>query len=64
MKAAELSALARRFRALATSQLEEGQVIDAVAAQATLAQTEPPLPISAVAESTETQTPPGGERVS
>jgi hypothetical protein len=64
MKAAELSALARRFRALATSQLEEGQVMDAVAAQATLAQTEPPLPISAVAESTETQTPPGGERVS
>lgn len=47
MKAAELSALARRFRALSTSQLEEGQVMDAVATQAVLAQTPeaaPPAP--------------------
>jgi hypothetical protein len=43
MKAAELSALTRRFRALASVQIEEGQVMDAVAAQATLAQTEPPI---------------------
>lgn len=39
LKAAELSALARRFRALSTSQLEEGQVMDAVASEAVLAQT-------------------------
>jgi hypothetical protein len=39
LKAAELSALARRFRALSTSQLEEGQVMDAVASQAVLSQT-------------------------
>lgn len=38
MKAAELSALARRFRALSSSQLEEGQAMEAVAVQATLAQ--------------------------
>jgi hypothetical protein len=44
MKAAELTALTRRFRALSTSQLEEGQAMDAVAAQATLAQTETPPP--------------------
>ncbi|WP_224245994.1 hypothetical protein [Hyalangium gracile] len=41
MKAAELSALTRRFRALSSSQLEEGQAMEAVAAQATLSQTEP-----------------------
>jgi hypothetical protein len=75
LKAAELSALARRFRALSTSQLEEGQVMDAVAAQATLAQTEPapvaapaaaepPLPISPVADSAEALAPPVAERVS
>ena len=39
LKAAELSALARRFRALSTSQMEEGQVMDAVATQAVLSQT-------------------------
>jgi hypothetical protein len=44
MKAAELTALTRRFRALSSSQLEEGQAMDAVAAQATLAQTETPPP--------------------
>src|SRR5690606_11539324 len=50
MKAAELTALTRRFRALASSQLEEGQAMDAVAAQATLAQTEaPPPPPEAIA---------------
>lgn len=38
LKAAELSALARRFRALSTSQLEESQAMDAVATQAVLAQ--------------------------
>jgi hypothetical protein len=77
MKAAELTALTRRFRALASSQLEEGQAMDAVAAQATLAQTEvPPTapaptpvsievmpPISPVAESTEPSMAPQ-ERVS
>lgn len=50
LKAAELSALARRFRALSTSQMEEGQVMDAVATQAVLAQTPeaaPPAPDSA-----------------
>ncbi|MBN1205215.1 MAG: hypothetical protein JXB05_09855 [Myxococcaceae bacterium] len=51
MKAAELSALTRRFRALSTSQLEEGQMMDAVAAQATLAQTEPPPMAPSAAES-------------
>ncbi len=50
LKAAELSALARRFRTLSTSQLEEGQVMDAVAAQATLSQLEPVVPVSPVAE--------------
>jgi hypothetical protein len=79
MKAAELTALTRRFRALSTSQLEEGQAMDAVAAQATLAQTEiPPTapaptpvsteampPIAPVAESTEpSAAPPMQERVS
>lgn len=47
LKAAELSALARRFRALSTTQMEEGQVMDAVASQAVLAQTPeaaPPAP--------------------
>jgi hypothetical protein len=44
LKAAELSALARRFRALSTSQLEEGQVMDAVAAQAVLMQTPEAVP--------------------
>jgi hypothetical protein len=38
LKAAELSALARRFRALSTSQLEEGQALDAAATQAVIAQ--------------------------
>lgn len=61
LKAAELSALARRFRALSTSQLEEGQAMDTVAAQATLAQLEP---VSPVAESPEAQAAPVGERVS
>lgn len=47
LKAAELSALARRFRALSTTQMEEGQVMDAVATQAVLSQTPeaaPPTP--------------------
>ena len=78
MKAAELTALTRRFRVLSTSQLEEGQAMDAVAAQATLAQTElPPVspaptpvsteampPIAPVAESTESSAAPTQERVS
>jgi hypothetical protein len=72
LKAAELSALARRFRTLSTSQLEEGQVMDAVAAQATLAQLEPiapmapmapVVPVAPVAETSETPAPPVGERV-
>ncbi len=37
LKAAELSALARRFRALSSASWEEGQAMDAVAAQATMA---------------------------
>jgi hypothetical protein len=61
LKAAELSALTRRFRALSSSQLEEGQVMDAVAAQATLAQTE--APISPISASTESLTSPTPERV-
>jgi hypothetical protein len=78
MKAAELTALTRRFRTLASSQLEEGQAMDAVAAQATLAQTEvpstapAPTPVSIevmpaiapVAESTEPSATPLQERVS
>lgn len=76
MKAAELSALARRFRALSSSQLEEGQVMDAVAAQATLAQTEPlpaspppapaeaMAPIAPISESAEPSSTPVPERVS
>ena len=60
LKAAELSALARRFRALSTSQWEEGQAMDTVAAQATLAQLEP---VSPVAEGPEAQAAPVGERV-
>ncbi len=78
MKAAELTALTRRFRALSSSQLEEGQAMDAVAAQATLAQTEAPPPapaptpvsteamppIAPVAESTEPAAAPVSERVS
>lgn len=79
MKAAELSALTRRFRALSTSQLEEGQAMDAVAAQATLAQTEAPpppppeliaaeplvpvSPVSPVAESPESPAQSTSERV-
>ncbi|MFL5343586.1 MAG: hypothetical protein ACJ8AT_02275 [Hyalangium sp.] len=76
MKAAELSAMTRRFRALSSSQLEEGQAMDAVAAQATLAQTEPPpmaptlepvasetmAPISPIAESTPVPPSPVNER--
>lgn len=38
MKAAELASLTRRFRALSATQLEEGQSMEAVAAQATLVQ--------------------------
>ncbi|NRD68848.1 hypothetical protein HRD49_44755, partial [Corallococcus exiguus] len=38
LKAAELASLARRFRALSTAQGEEGQAMDAVAAQVTLTQ--------------------------
>jgi hypothetical protein len=78
MKAAELTALTRRFRSLASSQLEEGLAMDAVAAQATLAQTEvpptapAPTPVSIevmpsvapVAESTEPSSVPLQERVS
>jgi hypothetical protein len=52
MKAAELSALTRRFRALSSVQIEEGQVMDAVAAQVTLAQTEIMPPISPIAQDT------------
>jgi hypothetical protein len=76
LKAAELSALARRFRALSSAQLEEGQAMDAVAAQATLAQTEPPAaapaagpapaeamaPISPVAERADAAPRPVSER--
>ncbi|WP_236068319.1 coiled-coil domain-containing protein [Citreicoccus inhibens] len=38
LKAAELAALARRFRSLSSAQWEEGHALDTVAAQATLAQ--------------------------
>jgi hypothetical protein len=76
MKAAELSALARRFRALSSVQREEGQAMDAVAAQATLAQIEPPpvarpptpapaevlAAVSPVAEGTEPPPRPLSER--
>lgn len=76
MKAAELSALTRRFRTLSSSQFEEGQAMDVVAAQATLAQTEPPpvpsppelaaaevmAPISPVSESTAVPPSPVSER--
>ncbi|MFP2901720.1 hypothetical protein [Corallococcus sp. 4LFB] len=41
LKAAELASLARRFRALSTAQGEEGQAMDAVAAQVTLTQVAP-----------------------
>jgi len=78
LKAAELSALTRRFRALSASQLEEGQAMDAVAAQATLAQTEAPIvapappivaaesmaPVSPIASSTEPPAPHVQERMS
>jgi hypothetical protein len=74
MKAAELSALNRRFRALSTSQLEEGQMMDAVAAQATLAQTEPPpvappaaeimAPVSPVSEAPQASSAPLPQRES
>ncbi|XXF75953.1 hypothetical protein P2318_23230 [Myxococcaceae bacterium GXIMD 01537] len=49
LKAAELSALARRFRALSTSQFEEGQVMEAVATQAVLEQPAPAAPEQALA---------------
>ncbi|MFP2930328.1 hypothetical protein ACLESO_35055, partial [Pyxidicoccus sp. 3LG] len=39
LKAAELSALARRFRSLSSVQWEEGQSLDAVATQAALSVT-------------------------
>jgi hypothetical protein len=61
MKSAELSAMTRRFRALSSAQLEEGQAMDAVAAQATL---EHMPPISPIAESTEHPSLPTPERVS
>ncbi|WP_224369294.1 hypothetical protein [Hyalangium versicolor] len=78
MKAAELSALSRRFRALSSSQIEEGQAMDAVAAQATLAQTEPApsvpapttaspeamAPVAPIAEDAEVPSAPVQERVS
>ncbi|MCY1015365.1 hypothetical protein [Pyxidicoccus sp. MSG2] len=41
LKAAELSALARRFRSLSSVQWEEGQALDAVATQAALSVTAP-----------------------
>ncbi|RKH11761.1 hypothetical protein D7X74_24900 [Corallococcus sp. CA047B] len=41
LKAAELASLARRFRALSTAQGEEGQAMEAVAAQVTMAQVAP-----------------------
>ncbi|MCP3097702.1 hypothetical protein LZ198_02295 [Myxococcus sp. K15C18031901] len=44
LKAAELSALARRFRALSSVQWEEGQTLDTVATQASLAQVPPIQP--------------------
>jgi len=56
LKAVELASLARRFRALSSVQWEEGQSLDAVATQATLAQVpeparaEPPAPIQPVEE--------------
>jgi hypothetical protein len=46
LKAAELSALARRFRSLSSVQWEEGQAMDTVAAQAALS-TAPVAPIEA-----------------
>ncbi|MDY7225397.1 hypothetical protein [Hyalangium rubrum] len=64
LKAAELSALSRRFRALSSAQMEEGQVMDAVAAQATLAQTEAMPPIAPIAESSEAPPPAVRQRES
>ena len=54
LKAAELSALARRFRSLSSVQWEEGQALDAVATQAALSVTPsvhgaPAAPVSAEA---------------
>lgn len=59
LKAAELSALARRFRALSSVQWEEGQSLDAVATQAALSVTpavapSPVDPLAAGAAPTET----------
>jgi hypothetical protein len=48
LKAAELSALARRFRSLSSVQWEEGQALDAVATQAALSVT-PSVPGAPVA---------------
>jgi hypothetical protein len=62
MKAAELSALTRRFRTLSSTQLEEGQAMDAVAAQATVANLAPVTPV--VSEVTESPALPAPERVS
>ncbi|WP_164015136.1 hypothetical protein [Pyxidicoccus trucidator] len=50
LKAAELSALARRFRALSSVQWEEGQSLDAVATQAALSVTPPVQVTPTVAE--------------
>jgi hypothetical protein len=48
LKAAELSALARRFRSLSSVQWEEGQSLDAVATQAALSVTPPVEPIAPI----------------
>jgi len=54
LKAAELSALARRFRALSSVQWEEGQSLDAVATQAALSV---PATVSAVPAPVEAASP-------
>ncbi|WP_163996801.1 hypothetical protein [Pyxidicoccus caerfyrddinensis] len=71
LKAAELSALARRFRSLSSVQWEEGQALDAVATQAALSVTAPvsttggePLPAVSPLPSEEESSNSGGlERV-
>jgi hypothetical protein len=71
LKAAELSALARRFRSLSSVQWEEGQALDAVATQAALSVTAPvsttggePLPaVSPLPSEEESSNSEGLERV-
>ncbi|MFP2911126.1 hypothetical protein ACLESD_40060, partial [Pyxidicoccus sp. 3LFB2] len=68
LKAAELSALARRFRSLSSVQWEEGQALDAVATQAALSVTPPgavaPLaPVAPIEPLAAVEATPTSERV-